>query len=427
MKSTFISKENNEAKFKMEFSPEEFEDAVIKVYQKEKEKFTIDGFRKGKAPRSLIEKHYGEGVFYEDAVNNLFGMNYPLALDELDVAAIDYPRSEFGQIKKGEPFEVTVTVAVYPEFEVKDYKGVEIETVKAEVTDADVDKEIENLAARNSRMVEVERPAQEGDTVLIDYKGFVGEDQFEGGTADRQPLKLGSGTFIPGFEDQLIGVCKGEERDVKVTFPEQYHSEDLAGKEAVFKCMVHEIKEQEIPVIDDEFVKDVSEFDTMDELKASKREELQKAAEVKAENEMKNSAIEKVYEANDIDVPEVMVQQEIEQTLNEFDQQLKAQGMDLNTYMQYIGEEAEKMTEQLRGEAYKKTKTRMLISAIADQENFEVTEEEVNAELENMAKQYGLEVDKLKEMIGEQNLEVVRGDLKVKKAVEYIYDNAVKK
>ncbi|MGI6767382.1 MAG: trigger factor [Lentihominibacter sp.] len=427
MKSTFISKENNEARFKMEFSAEEFEDAVIKVYKKEKDKFNIDGFRKGKAPRSLIEKHYGEGVFYEDAVNNLFGMNYPLALDELDVAAIDYPRSEFGQIKKGEPFEVTVTVAVYPEFEVKDYKGVEIETVKAEVTDADVDKEIENLAARNSRMVEVERPAQDGDTVLIDYKGFVGEDQFEGGTADRQPLKLGSGTFIPGFEDQLIGVCKGEERDVKVTFPEQYHSEDLAGKEAVFKCMVHEIKEQEIPVIDDEFVKDVSEFDTMDELKASKREELQKAAEVKAENEMKNSAIEKVYEANDIDVPEVMVQQEIEQTLNEFDQQLKAQGMDLNTYMQYIGEDAQKMTEQLRGEAYKKTKTRMLISAIADQENFEVTEEEVNAELENMAKQYGLEVDKLTEMIGEQNLEVVRGDLKVKKAVEYIYDNAVKK
>ncbi len=427
MKSTFISKENNEAKFKMEFSSEEFENAVIEVYKKEKDKFTIDGFRKGKAPRSLIEKHYGEGVFYEDAINNLFGINYPLALDELDVAAIDYPRSEFGQIKKGEPFEVTVTVAVYPEFEVKDYKGVEIETVKAEVTDADVDKEIENLAARNSRMIEVERPAQDGDTVLIDYKGFVGEDQFEGGTAERQPLKLGSGTFIPGFEEQLIGAVKGEERDVNVTFPEQYHSEDLAGKEAVFKCMVHEIKEQEIPVIDDEFVKDVSEFDTIDELKESKREELQKAAEVKAENEMKNSVIEKVYEANDIDVPEVMVQQEIEQTLNEFDQQLKAQGMDLKTYMQYIGEDAQKMTEQLRDEAYKKTKTRMLVSAIADQEDFEVTDKEVKAELENMAKQYGLEVDKLTEMIGEQNIHVIKGDIRVKKAVEYIYDNAVKK
>ena len=221
MKSTLISKENNEAKFKMEFSAEEFENAVVKVYQKEKDKFTIDGFRKGKAPRSLIEKHYGEGIFFEDAINNLFGINYPLALDELDVDAIDYPRTEFGQVKKGEAFEVTVTVAVYPEFEVKDYKGVEIEEIKAEVTDEDVEKEIENLAARNSRMVEVERPAQDGDTVLIDYAGFVGEEQFEGGTAERQPLKLGSGTFIPGFEEQLVGAVKGEERDVKVTFPEQ--------------------------------------------------------------------------------------------------------------------------------------------------------------------------------------------------------------
>ena len=274
MKSTFISREKNEVKFTMEFTAEEFEEAIVKVYQKEKDKFQIDGFRKGKAPRSLIEKRYGETVFFDEAINNLFSLNYPLAMDELDLEVIDYPRTELSQTKKGEGFTATVTVECYPEFEVTGYKGVEIEKVPAEVTDEDVDKEISNMADRNSRMVEVDRPVQDGDTVLIDYAGFVGDDQFEGGTAERYPLQIGSGTFIPGFEEQLIGASKDDDVEVKVTFPEEYHSEDLAGKEAIFKCKVHEIKEKEVPAIDDDFVKDVSEFDTLDELKASKREEL---------------------------------------------------------------------------------------------------------------------------------------------------------
>ena len=223
MKSTFISKEKNEVKFKMEFTAEEFENAIVKVYQKEKDRFEIDGFRKGKAPRSLIEKRYGETIFFDEAINNLFSLNYPLAMDELDLNVIDYPKTEMSQVKKGEPFDVTVTVTVYPEFEVTGYKGVEIERVPAEVTDEDVDKEIANMADRNSRMVEVDRPAQDGDTVLIDYAGFVGDEQFEGGTAERYPLKIGSGTFIPGFEDQLIGAKKDEDVEVKVTFPEEYH------------------------------------------------------------------------------------------------------------------------------------------------------------------------------------------------------------
>jgi trigger factor len=427
MKATLISKENSEAKLKMDFTAEEFEAAIVKVYQREKGKFEIDGFRKGKAPRSLIEKRYGENIFVEDAINDLFSLNYPLAVDELDLEVIDYPRTEFGQVKKGEPFDVTVSVTVFPEFEVKDYKGVEIETVSAEVTDEDVDKEIENLAARNSRMVEVDRPAQDGDTVLIDYAGFVGDEQFEGGTAERQPLKLGSGTFIPGFEEQLVGAVKDEEVEVKVTFPEQYHSEELAGKDAIFKCKVHEIKETEIPEIDDEFVKDVSEFDTLDELKANKREELEKAAVVKAENQMKNSVIEKVFEANDIEVPDVMVQQEIESMMNEFDQQLRAQGMDLQTYLKYLGQDPVEFRDTLKEDAFKKTKTRMIVSKIADQEAFEVSQDEVKAELETMAKQYGLEVEKLTEMIGVENLKVIEDDLKVKKAVDLMYDSAVKK
>ncbi len=425
MKATLLSKENNEAKFKMEITAEEFENAVVGVYKKEKDKFQIDGFRKGKAPRSIIEAHYGEGVFYEDAVNNIFSLQYPLAIDELDLQVIDYPRTEFGQLKKGEPFEITVTVACYPEFEVTGYEGVEIEKVSAEVADEDVDKEIENMAKRNSRMVEVERPAKDGDTVLIDYEGWVGDEQFEGGTAERQPLKLGSGTFIPGFEEQLIGAVKDEERDVTVTFPEDYHADNLAGKEAVFKCKVHEIKEQEMPEINDEFVKDVSEFDTLDELKADTREKLEKEKKEKAETSMKNSAIEAVFNANDIDVPDPMVEQELDSMMREFDQQLRAQGMDLNTYFQYIGKEPADFRTEMKDEAFKKTKTRMLITWIADHEDFEVTDDEVQEELEKMASQYGMDKEKLVEIIGPENISMIQGDIKVRKAVDHIYDKAV--
>ena len=425
MKSTFISKEKNEVKFKMEFTPEEFENAIVKVYQKEKDRFEIDGFRKGKAPRSLIEKRYGETIFFDEAINNLFSLNYPLAMDELDLNVIDYPRTEMSQVKKGEGFDVTVTVTVYPEFEVTGYKGVEIEKVSAEVTDEAVDKEIANLADRNSRMVEVDRPVQDGDTVLIDYAGFVGDEQFEGGTAERYPLLIGSGTFIPGFEEQLIGANKDDDVEVKVTFPEEYHSEELAGKDAVFKCKVHEIKQKEVPEIDDDFVKDVSEFDTLDELKASKREELQKEADVRAEEQMKNSIIEKIFEANDIDVPDVMVEEEIDSSLQQFDQQLRVQGMDLATYVKYMGEDMGKFRESIREDAFKKTKTRMLVAKIVDQEGFEVTDEEVREYLEDMAKQYNMDVDKLVEAIGPQNVETLGGDIKMRKAVDFVYENAV--
>ena len=427
MKATLVSKESNEAKFTMEFTAEEFENAVIDVYKKEKDKFMIDGFRKGKAPRSIIEKHYGESVFFEDAINNLFSLQYPIALDQLELDVIDYPKAEFGELKKGEGFEVTVTVATYPEFEVKDYKGVEIEEVSAEVTDEDVDKEINEMAKRNSRMVEVDRPAQDGDTVLIDYEGWVGDVQFDGGTAERQPLKLGSGTFIPGFEEQLIGASKDDDVEVKVTFPEEYHAEDLAGKEAVFKCKVHEIKEQELPAIDDDFVKDVSEFDTLDELKADTREKLAASKKDQAENSMKNSVIEAVFNANDIDVPAPLVEQEIDSQIGQFDQQLRAQGMDLQTYMQYLGKNPDEFRDDIREEARKKVKTQMLVSAVADQEEVEVSEDELNAEIEKMAQQYGMEKDKLVEMLGMQNLAMIRGDLKARKAVDIMYENAVKK
>ena len=239
MKATFISKEKNNAKFTVEFTAEELEQAIIKEYQATKDKYQIDGFRKGKAPRSILEKHFGEGIFLEGAINTMINDAYPKAAEELGLEVIDKPSVEFGEVEKGKGFTITVSVDVYPEIQVKDYIGVKSEKINVEVLDADVDAELEKLQQRNARMVTVDRPAESGDTVLLNYAGFVGEHQFEGGTAEQQPLKLGSNSFIPGFEEQLIGICVNEDRDVKVTFPEEYHSEELAGKEAVFKCKVH--------------------------------------------------------------------------------------------------------------------------------------------------------------------------------------------
>ena len=425
MKATFISKEKNDVKFTIEFTSEEFEQAQIKAYQASKDKYQINGFRKGKAPRSIIEKHYGEGIFFEDAVNNLFADAYPKAVDELKLEAIDRPDAEFGKLEKGQGFTVTLTVPVYPEIEVKDYKGVEIERVSDEVTEEDVDKELENLQKRNSRMVVVDRPAKEGDTVLIDYEGWADDKQFDGGTAERQPLKLGSGTFIPGFEEQLVGTKSGDEKDVKVTFPEQYHSEELAGKEAVFKCKVHEVKEEELPELNDDFAKDVSECDTLEELRKETEENLKKAAVARAESQMKNSILEKVYNANDIDIPNVMVEDQITSEMNEFDQQLRMQGMNLEQYFEYLGRKPEEFREELRDEAYKKVKTRMLVSAVADAENIQASEEDINKQLELMAIQYKLDADKIREMLGVQNIGYLEKDVRIQKALDFMYDQAV--
>lgn len=425
MKATFISKEKNDVKFTMEFTAEEFEGAVIDAYKASKDKFSVDGFRKGKAPRGIIEKHYGETVFFDDAINSLFSAAYPQAIQELELEVIDQPRVEFSKIAKGEPFTATLTVAVYPEVEVKDYLGVEIERFSAEVTEEDLDKDMEALQKRNARMVLVERPVQDGDTVLIDYEGWVGDTQFEGGTAERQPLKIGSGSFIPGFEEQLVGVEPGGEKEVSVTFPEEYHAADLAGKEAIFKCKVHEVKEEELPELNDDFAKDVSEFDTLEELKADAKEKLKKSAESKAESQMKNSVLEQVYNANDIDIPDSMVEDEINNMMNEFDQQLRSQGMDLEKYLEYLQKKPAEFREELKEEAYKKVKTRMLVSAVADAEGIEATEEDLNKELELMAIQYQMDAEKIREMLGVQNMSFLEKDVRIKKAVDYMFEKAV--
>ena len=424
MKTTFISKENNEVKFTMDFTAEEFEAAVVKAYQASKNQFLIDGFRKGKAPRSIIEKHYGEGIFFEDAINSLFGEGYPAAIKELELEVIDSPAAEFSEIGKGKPLTVTITVPVYPVVEVKDYKGVAVEQVKAAVEEGAVDREIEAVQKRNARMVVADRPVENGDTVILDYSGFVGEEQFEGGTAENQELKIGSGMFIPGFEEQLVGVKAGEDKDVTVTFPEEYHAPELAGKEAVFHCHVHEVKFEELPELDDEFAKDISEYDTLDELKKATEERLLRNAENAAVSAAKDEIIEKVYAANKPEVPAVMVEDEIDRMAQELDHQLRYQGLSLEQYLQFMQKEAKDFREELREDALKKVGTRLVLMSVVEAENIGVSEEELEEELKNMALAYNVDTEQVKTMIGEDSMPFFKKDIQLKKVIDLLYDNA---
>ena len=423
MKTVFVKREKNDVMFNMESSAEEFENAQIKAYQDNKSKFVVDGFRKGKAPRSIIEKKYGEGVFFEDALDELFRENYPKALNELNLEVIDSPRAEFTQLKKGEGFTATITVACFPVVEVKDYKGVKIDKIEREVKEDEIDNEIEQLQKRNARMVSVERAAEDGDTVYFDYSGFVGDNQFEGGTAEKQTLKLGSGMFIPGFEEQLVGCKADEDKDVKVTFPKDYHATDLAGKEAVFHCHIHEVREEELPELNDDFAQDVSEFDTLEELRANTREKLEETAKQSCIAQMKDAAMEKVMEANEVEAPVTMVNDEIDRMINEFQQQLMYSGMRLDDYFKYTGTTMQDFREQVRPDAEKSVKTRIVLMGIVEAEKLECTDEEMNAELELMAKQYNTDVDQIKAMIGEANLVYFKKDIQVKKAIDFVYDN----
>ena len=423
MKTNLLSKEKNVAKFTMEFTAEEFEQACIDAYKATKNQFSIDGFRKGKAPRSIIEKHYGEGVFFEEAVNQLFQQNYLNAVQELDLDIIDSPAAEFSEIGKGKPMTITITVPVYPVVEVKDYMGVEAEQEKAQVSDESVQAEIDNMLKRNARMITVDRESKKGDTLIFDFKGFVDGEQFEGGTAERHELKLGSGMFIPGFEEQLEGLKAGDSKNVEVKFPENY-TEELAGKDATFECLVHEVKEEEIPELDDEFVKDVSEFDTVDELKEDiKKRQLENAKNMVV-SRAKDAVVEKVYENNPVDVPDVMVEDEITRMIQEIGQQLSYQGLTVENYLQYMGTDMSEMRNELREDAAKKVGTRIVLMSIIDKENIQVSEEEMEAELAKIAEAYKKDVEEIKNMIGMENLTYFQKDVQITKVIDMLYDNA---
>jgi len=426
MKTNFISREDNKVKFSMEFSAEEFENAQIEAYKKNKDQFTIDGFRKGKAPRTIIERHYGEGVFFEDALDELFRDNYVKALDELDLEVIDSPAAEFTQLKKGEGFTATITVPVFPEIEVKDYKGVEVEKKEGKVDEKDVDQDIENIRKRNARMVSVDRKAETGDTVYFDYAGFVGDEQFQGGTAEKQTLKLGSGMFIPGFEEELVGVKADEDRDVHVTFPEDYQAENLAGKDAVFHCHIHEVREEQLPDVDDDLAKDATEYETLEELKEATRKRLQEAAEKNAENQMKDEAAEKVMAANEFEIPAVMVNDELDRSINDFAQQMAYSGLNLDMYFKYTNSNMEQLRDQIRPDAEKSVKLRIILQNIARLEGLKCTEEDLNSELEFMAKQYNTDPAEVRKMLGEDSIVYFKKDIQAKKAMDLIYSEAKK-
>ena len=424
MKATFISREKNDVKFTMEFTAEEFDQAQIHAYQAAKGKIEIPGFRKGKAPRSIIEKHFGEGVFFEDALDELLRNNYEAALKELDLDVIDAPRAEFTELKKGEGFTVTITVAVAPVVEVKDYKGIEIEKVENEVKEEDIENNLKQQQERNARMVSVERPAQEGDTLKLDYAGFVGEEQFEGGTALEQELTLGSQMFIPGFEEQLVGVSAGEDKDVVVTFPEEYHAPELAGKEAVFHCHVHQVTEKQLPALDDEFAADLG-FDTLEELKADTKTKLESYAKAGAESQMKDAVLGKLVEATEVEIPEIMIKDEIDRNIQEMNQQLSYQGLSIAQYLQFTGKEMSDFVDEIRPEAEKAIKTRLVIAGVVEAEKIEVSEEEIEEEIKVMAIQYQMTADKVKELLGEDMMKYLVKDLKAKKAIEVLFENAV--
>lgn len=408
----------------MDFTAEEFEAAVVKAYQDSKDKFNIDGFRKGKAPRSIIEKHFGEGVFFEDAINNLFQTAYPEALNELDLEVIDSPQADFSEIGKGKPLTVTIDVAVYPVVEVKDYKGIEVEQVDPEVTEEDVDRDIEAMRKRNSRMVVADRPVENGDTVILDYAGFVGDEQFQGGTAENQELKIGSGMFIPGFEEQLIGVKAGESKDVVVTFPEEYQAKELAGKEATFKCKVHEVKFEELPELDDEFAKDVSEFDTLAELRDDARARILESVKLQCENEAKDKVIAQVYENNKIEAPATMVADEMDRMIQELEQQMRYQGLNIQQYLQFTGSTLDDFRNEIKPEAEKRVATRIVLRSIGDVENVEVTDEDLDKELQRMSEAYNTDPENIKKMLGEENLAFFRKDIALTKVMDMLYNEA---
>ena len=420
--------EKNMAKLTIEASAEDFDKACNQAYQKNKGKIQIQGFRKGKAPRALIEKMYGAGIFYEDAANALIPGAYDEAVNESDLEIVSQPEIEVVQIEKGKPFIFTATVAVKPEVTLGDYKGIEVEKKSVEVSDEEVNEEIDKVRDQNSRTITVEdRAIENGDTAVIDFEGFVDGEAFEGGKGTDFPLVIGSHSFIDTFEDQLIGKNIGEDVEVNVTFPEDYQAEELSGKAAMFKVSIKEIKCKELPELDDEYVKDVSECETVDAYKEQIKNDLKTKKENEAKAAKEDAVIEKIIENADMDIPDPMLDTQTRQMAQEFAQRLQYQGLSIEQYFQFTGLDAAKMMEQMKPQALKRIQSRLVLEAVAKAENIEVSEEEIDKEIEKMAAQYQMEVEKVKEMIGEEQRKSMKEDIAVQKAVDLVTEAAVEK
>ena len=417
--------EKNMAKLTIEVAAEDLEKAMQNAYQKAKGRISIPGFRKGKAPRKMIEQMYGKGIFLEDAVNALIPEHYSKALAECDLEIVSQPTIDITQAEPGKALIFTAEVATKPEVTLGDYKGVEVPKTEINVTDEDVDAEIKKEQEKNSRTINVEdRGAQLQDVVTIDFEGSVDGVPFDGGQATEYPLTLGSNTFIPGFEDQLVGAKVGDDVDVKVTFPEEYQAKELAGKEAVFKCAVKKIEAKELPELDDDFAKDVSEFDTLAEYKEHVKTNLEDKKADEAKRAKEDAAVDKAIENAQMDIPEAMLMTQCRQMLDDFSRRMQSQGLSMDQYFQFTGMTADKMMEDMKPQALKRIQTRLVLEKVAEVENIQPTEEEVNEEISKMAEAYKMEADKLKELLGERELEQMKKDMAVQKAVTVIADAA---
>lgn len=416
--------ENSMAKLTIEVSAEELDKAIEKAYQKNKNKIAIPGFRKGKAPRAIIEKMYGKEVFYEDAANEIIPEAYDKAYDECEEDIVSAPEVDVVQLEAGKPFIFTATVALKPEIKLGKYKGVKVSKADTTVSDDEVMAVIEKERENSARSISVERPVQAKDDIILDFEGFVDGVAFNGGKGENYPLTIGSGSFIPGFEDQLIGAKIGEEVTVKVKFPEDYHADDLKGKDAEFKCTVKEVKEKELPELDDEFAAEVSEYDTFDEYKAATIKSLQDKKVEEAKNKKEDEAIEAVIKASEIEIPAAMLDTKKRQMVQDFAQNMRQQGLTLEQYFQFTGLTAEKMLEQVEPQAKKSIESRLVLENIVKAEKIEASEEDFENELKRIADAYKMEIDKVKEMIDDNAKKQILEDLAVQKAVEFVVSNA---
>ena len=417
--------EKNMAKLTIEVSAEELDKAMQNAYLKARGKISIPGFRKGKAPRKMIEQMYGKGIFLEDAANALIPEHYSKALEECDLEIVSQPEIDVTQAEPGKAFIFTAEVAVKPEVTLGEYQGVEVPKSETEVTDEDIDAEIKKEQEKNSRTVTVEdRGAENGDITTIDFEGFVDGVAFEGGKGTDYPLTLGSGSFIPGFEDQLVGAKAGDHVEVNVTFPEEYQAAELAGKAAVFQCDVNKVETKELPELDDDFAQDVSEFDTLAEYREDVKKNLTEKKEKEARAAKENAAVDKAIENAEMEIPDAMLNTQVRQMMNDFASRMQSQGLTMEQYFQFTGMTAEKMQEEMKPQALKRIQTRLVLEKIAETENIEVSEDEVNEEISKMAEMYKMEADKLKELLGDRELEQMKKDMAVQKAVTLVADEA---
>ena len=417
--------EKNMAKLTIEVPAEEFDAAIKNAYNKNKNKFSIPGFRKGKAPLAMLEKMYGAGIFYEDAANEVIDASYPKAAEESKEEIVSTPEIKVTQIEKGKAFIYEATVALKPEVTLGEYKGVEVKKAEAVVTDEDVENELTAARKKNGRLIDVEDGAiEDGDNTIIDFTGYIDDKTFDGGAGTDYPLVIGSHSFIEGFEDQLIGKKKGETCDVNVTFPAEYHADELAGKPAKFVVTIKEVKRNELPELNDEFASEVSDFDTLDEYKADIRKKLQEKKEQDAKVENENNVIEKVVENAQMELPQPMVDTQAREMVENYARRLQSQGLNINDYMKYTGMTPEKLMEQMRPEAEKRIKTRLVLEKVVEVENVEVPDEKLDEQINEIAAFYKLEGAKLKEMMGEREKEQIREDLKVQAAIDLLVEQA---